>query len=226
MCFHDENPIASVGDTFNQGDLFAHTGTAGGVTGDHTHFNCANGQYAGWEQVPPQNHGQLVNSTHIYDICYVNDTVIFGSSDGNIYCLNESDGSLNWKVDLNNKIIASPTVDEHDNSVYSGSDEGNLTCIDIRDGTVKWSHFTGDKIQSTPALKDNLIAFGCNNGYLYEVNIDDKHKTNLPTEKGMQLGITVNIQQNSEGQDFQKVLYDISALRFMLNNIESIALFR
>lgn len=76
MCFHDENPIASVGDTFNQGDLFAHTGTAGGVTGDHTHFNCANGQYAGWEQVPPQNHGQLVNSTHIYDICYINDTII------------------------------------------------------------------------------------------------------------------------------------------------------
>ena len=101
---------------------------------------------------------------------YVNDTVIFGSSDGNIYCLNESDGSLNWKVDLNNKIIASPTVDEHDNSVYIGSDEGNLTCIDIRDGTVKWSHFAGDKIQSTPALKDNLIAFGCNNGYLYVLN--------------------------------------------------------
>ena len=64
------------------------------------------------------------------------------------------------------------------------------------------------------------------NGYLYEANKDDKHKTNLPTEKGMQLGITVKIQQNSEGQDFQKVLYDISALRFMLNNIESIALFR
>ena len=94
MCFHDENPIASVGDTFNQGDLFAHTGTAGGVTGDHTHFNCANGQYAGWEQVPPQNHGQLVNSTHIYDICYVNDTVII---DGYNYNWIEYTGSLQEK---------------------------------------------------------------------------------------------------------------------------------
>ena len=76
MCFHDNNPIASVGDTFTQGDIFAHTGTAGDVTGDHTHFNCANGQYAGWENVPPDNNGELINSEHIYDICYVNDTVL------------------------------------------------------------------------------------------------------------------------------------------------------
>ena len=76
MNFHDNNPLAKKGSTFKQGELYAHTGTAGGVTGDHTHFNCAKGKYAGWEQVPPEGHGQLVNSTHIYDICYVNDTVL------------------------------------------------------------------------------------------------------------------------------------------------------
>lgn len=76
MCFHDNNPIASVGDTFTQGEIFAHTGTAGGVTGDHTHFNTANGKYAGWENVPPDNNGELKNSEHIYDICYINGTEI------------------------------------------------------------------------------------------------------------------------------------------------------
>ncbi len=101
---------------------------------------------------------------------FTNHSLIFGSSDGNLYCLDESDGDLVWKVDLNNKILSSPTVDKHDNSVYIGSDEGNLTCLDIRDGTIKWSHPIGDKIQSTAALKDNLIAFGCNNGYLYVLN--------------------------------------------------------
>ena len=65
-----------------------------------------------------------------------------------------------------------------------------------------------------------------NNGYLYEVTKGDKHKTNLPTENGIKLGITVWTQQNSEGQEFQKVLYDVSAQRFMLSNIESIALFK
>lgn len=101
---------------------------------------------------------------------HVNGTVIFGSNDGNIYCLDDSDGDLIWKADLNNKVISSPTVDDHDNSVYIGSDEGNMTCLDIRDGTVKWSHSCGDKVQSTAALKDNLIAFGSNNGNFYVLN--------------------------------------------------------
>ena len=76
MFFHDNNPIASVGRTFTQGDLIAHTGTAGNVTGDHTHFNTAYGTYAGWTHVPPQNHGCLVNSSHIYETCYIDDTLI------------------------------------------------------------------------------------------------------------------------------------------------------
>lgn len=85
MFFHDNNPIASVGDMFTQGDIIAHTGTAGYVTGDHTHFNTAAGQYAGWENVPPDNNGELVHSSHIYNTCYVNDTVLV------------NDYSYNWR---------------------------------------------------------------------------------------------------------------------------------
>ena len=73
MWFHDNDPIANVGDTFTQGDLIGHTGTQGNVTGDHTHMNMANGSFN------PNNYwknGQLVNSDHIYDICYTNDTII------------------------------------------------------------------------------------------------------------------------------------------------------
>jgi len=55
-------------------------------------------------------------------------------------------------------------------TAFIGSDEGNLTCIDVRDGTVKWSHSVGDKVRTTAALKDNLVAFGSNNGYLYVLN--------------------------------------------------------
>lgn len=81
LFFHDDNPTSVVGTRFTQGDLIGHTGTEGYVTGDHVHFNCANGKYAGYEHVPPDNQGQLVNSTHIYDICYVNDTVLVNDYD-------------------------------------------------------------------------------------------------------------------------------------------------
>jgi len=72
---HDNNP-PSVGTVLQQGDLMGHTGTAGQVTGDHLHFNVAKGQYANWEQVPPNNNWQLRNSIHIYNACYVNNTTI------------------------------------------------------------------------------------------------------------------------------------------------------
>ena len=75
MTMHDENPIASVGDTFIQGEIFGHTGTYGDVTGDHVHLNCANGQYTGYHTV--NGHTVLNNSEHIYNICYVNDTVLY-----------------------------------------------------------------------------------------------------------------------------------------------------
>lgn len=71
---HDNNPIANVGDTFNQGDLIGHTGTYGQVTGDHVHFNFARGDYQGWEYI--SGNAQLINSAHIYNICYVNDTTL------------------------------------------------------------------------------------------------------------------------------------------------------
>ena len=72
---HDNNP-PSVGTVLQQGDLMGHTGTAGYVTGDHLHLNVAKGQYANWEQVPPNNNWQLRNSIHIYNACFVNDTTI------------------------------------------------------------------------------------------------------------------------------------------------------
>lgn len=89
MCFHDNNPIAIVGSRFNQGDVFAHTGIAGlgdDIRSDHTHFNTADVAFNPlnfWENVPPEGKGELVGSSHIYDTCYVNDTVLVEDYDYN-----------------------------------------------------------------------------------------------------------------------------------------------
>ena len=77
--FAHDNNLPSVGERRIQGQLIGHTGTAGQVTGDHCHFNTANGTYAGMIHVPDVQYNayELKNSEHIYNICYVNDTVLY-----------------------------------------------------------------------------------------------------------------------------------------------------
>lgn len=77
ICFevaHDDTP-PPLGTTAEQGDLIGHTGTNGRVTGDHLHFNTAIGHYQGFYTVSTGKR-QLVNSSHIYNTLYVNDTII------------------------------------------------------------------------------------------------------------------------------------------------------
>lgn len=73
---HDDNPIYSVGDICYQGNIIAHTGTTGYVTGDHTHTCCGKGQYSGFTQRQPNNLYDLTNRVHYWDALFVNDTNI------------------------------------------------------------------------------------------------------------------------------------------------------
>lgn len=73
---HSNNPPSmTVGHTFNQGDLFYTTGTAGFVTGDHVHI-CV-GQGSGGDLVQRSTgNWDLSNRIHMWDGLFVNDTTI------------------------------------------------------------------------------------------------------------------------------------------------------
>ena len=88
VVMHDDNPPI-LNTIRRQGELLGHTGTndpGGQTTGDHVHINTAFGNYSGWEQVPPNNQWELVNSSHIYDTFYINDTTII------------NDYGYNWQI--------------------------------------------------------------------------------------------------------------------------------
>ena len=101
---------------------------------------------------------------------YSDGKVLFGSNDGSFYVLDDVNGSLIWKADLDDQVTASATIEEYNNNVFIGSDGGNLTCLDLRDGDIKWSFPTGSPVKSTPAIKDKVVAFGSDNGYGYVLN--------------------------------------------------------
>lgn len=83
FCFNHDSMPPAVGTVLTQGDLIGHSGTAGVATGDHMHFNTANGDYDGYEQIGTTGWYELKNSNHIYSICYVNDTTIVDGNDYN-----------------------------------------------------------------------------------------------------------------------------------------------
>lgn len=72
---HDDNPVHNIGDIINQGALLGHTGTAGNVTGDHTHTCCGIGRYQGYTE-RTGGHYDLTNRCHYWDATFVNDTNI------------------------------------------------------------------------------------------------------------------------------------------------------
>lgn len=76
MVVHDDNLPYSVGTILDQGDTLGYTGQSGYATGDHLHLNVASGTYQGQEQVQPSGNWQLINSEHIYEMMYVNGTII------------------------------------------------------------------------------------------------------------------------------------------------------
>lgn len=80
--------------------------------------------------------------------------------------------------------------------------------------------YISDDMKALSAVQ--VIKWLRHEGLMQEVQKEDGHKTNLPTEDGKKIGITTEIQRNPEGLDYQRVVYSVDAQRFLLNNIESI----
>lgn len=79
MCIsisHDDNFASyNIGDIKNQGEIFAHTGTTGEGTGDHTHLICGKGKFTGFYTTPKG--GYTLKNQYDLPLCLgINDTTI------------------------------------------------------------------------------------------------------------------------------------------------------
>ena len=68
---HSDTAPGSVGTSYVQGQLWYHTGNYGQSTGDHLHIEAAKGHVT-WDSTGTH----LDNPSHLYDILFVNDTVL------------------------------------------------------------------------------------------------------------------------------------------------------
>jgi outer membrane protein assembly factor BamB len=104
------------------------------------------------------------------------DTVYIGSSDGNMYALDATKGTLRWKFQTGNVLHISPAL--ADGLLYFGSFDSYFYAVDAATGALRWKFKTGDDpqfhnqtgIESSPAVVDGLVYFGCRDSNIYALD--------------------------------------------------------
>lgn len=85
--------------------------------------------------------------------------VYFGSDNGSIWALNQSDGSVAWSYKTlfgsgKKRIFSSPAL--HNDTLYFGAYDGNFYALDAKTGKKKWINFDADWIGSSPCVAADL----------------------------------------------------------------------
>ncbi|MEO0180554.1 MAG: FG-GAP-like repeat-containing protein [candidate division WOR-3 bacterium] len=84
--------------------------------------------------------------------------VILGSWDHNLYCLNGSNGALEWSFTTGDRVYSSPAVADVDGDgtaeVVVGSWDHNVYCLRGSNGTAKWIFSTGNQVYNSAAIAD------------------------------------------------------------------------
>jgi eukaryotic-like serine/threonine-protein kinase len=154
----------------------AHSGTySGGVTKLHG---------ARWTF---HTHGQVISSPAVVEgIVYV------GSSDGNLYAIDEQSGTQKWAFATKSRVSSSPAV--AGSLVFFGSYDGNFYAVDVASGKLQWKfqnagerrfaapHLHGsvpagetmpdpfDIYLSSPVVWNSTVFFGSGDGNVYALD--------------------------------------------------------
>lgn len=119
-----------------------------------------------------------------------NGRVYFGSSDGNVYALDEKTGIVAWKFETRDVVHASPSISG--NTVYIGSWDSYLYALDSETGAEKWRFKTGEDpvahnqvgLQSSAAIVGDTVYVGCRDGHVYAIDAATGRKRwDYPTSK-------------------------------------------
>lgn len=111
----------------------------------------------------------------------VNNFIVIGAKDGNVYKFNTTNGQAVWKFQSGSIVRSTPAVDN--NTVYFGDVDGVLYAIDFTTGKEKWKFLTvGNGLKnenfgfdrraiiSSPTIKNDKVFVGCRDGFFYAVN--------------------------------------------------------
>ena len=132
------------------------------------------------------------NAPFISSPAISNGVIFIGSTDTNLYAIEQETGQQKWKFETKGRIVSSPAVTK--GLVYFGSYDGNFYAVDEKTGILKWKfameyekrfeakHLHGnepkeqnipdawDFFTSSPAVFNNRVYFGSGDKNVYSLN--------------------------------------------------------
>jgi outer membrane protein assembly factor BamB len=115
--------------------------------------------------------------------------VLFGSGDGNLYCLDAASGRERWRAPLGGAVASTPAVSG--DVVVATARERTVAAVDLATGRVRWRFEAGKDLPfdwewdywlSSPTIADGRVYVGSGDGKLYALELASGRKLwELPT---------------------------------------------
>ena len=77
------------------------------------------------------------------------------------------DGSSIWDFETGDKIWSSPSISEHDGTMFFGSLDSHIYGIDINTGRQTWKFPTMNMVDSSAAIASSMMFIGSRDGLFY-----------------------------------------------------------
>lgn len=110
----------------------------------------------------------------------IGDRVVFGCTDGMLYCLDVKHGKMQWAYETDDKITGAANWIKNPNGegiwIVVGSHDARLHCVDLKHGKKQWIYETDNFINGAPAVSKGRTVFGGCDGLLHVVNVKDGKK--------------------------------------------------
>jgi outer membrane protein assembly factor BamB len=108
----------------------------------------------------------------------LDNTIYFGSDDGNFYALDIESGYMRWVFNTDGPINSVPAAD--DASIYFGSNDGRFYCVERETGRLRWSFDTGKTVQSSTIKYKDHVIFTSDAGATYFFDPAGVEELNIP----------------------------------------------
>jgi len=98
---------------------------------------------------------------------FANGAIIFGCDDGHVYSIDQTDGTLNWKVNAGASVQSTASYSVDLEMVFIGSSDNSLYALDIDTGHIIWKYETAGPLLNGIATDERHVIFGSTDRHLY-----------------------------------------------------------